>query len=336
MTWVLVITALAGGLLFSAFFSGAETGIYCLNRLRLHLAARNGDKRAVGLTRVLADEPGLLSVTLMGTNVMNYVATTACAYMLAELVGLSQMDTEVYTVVCVTPVVFVLGEVVPKSLFRMHADVLMARLSLFLILSDRLFRMTGLVWCFTRLAAAAARLGGGRVEPGTITSVPKRRMAILLQEALAGSPRARDQSALIEYVCRLPETPVHAVMVPYHRVIAVADKADRSELGRLARAKRCARIPVFAADQRRIVGFALIDKLLVDGTWATVGERIEPVVEVDAQDSVADVIAKMQNGRHEMAVVVDGIGHMRGIVTLKDLLSELVGELASEEMAQRV
>jgi len=84
MTWLLVIVLVIGGLALSAFFSGAETGLYCVNRLRLHLGAQLQDPRAVRLAGTLDDEHGALSVTLVGTNMANYVLTSAAAYLLAE------------------------------------------------------------------------------------------------------------------------------------------------------------------------------------------------------------------------------------------------------------
>jgi len=172
--------AMALGLFLSAFFSGAETGIYRVNRLRLHLGVQRHDPQALRVSQVLADEQGALSVTLIGTNLANYIVTGCVAYLLAELLGFGETDTQVYTVVIVTPVIFVLAEVVPKNLFRLHADALLARGSGLLLLFDRLFRATGVVWVVQQLAGAISRLTGGHLQP-TGAYGPKRRVAMLLQ-----------------------------------------------------------------------------------------------------------------------------------------------------------
>lgn len=329
MSWILVLTSIGLGLAMSAFFSGAETGIYCVSRLRIHLGVRRGDRRFARLDRLLADEPGILCATLMGTNLMNYITTTAVAYLFAVLMGFSQVMTEIYTVVILTPVVFVVGEVVPKNLFQRHADILMARGSLLLELSHRLFRGSGLLWCFTRLGALASRLTTGMSPGNRGVLVPRRRVATLLQEALVDHSLGEDQSELIERVCRLSETALHAVMVPRNRVTALPADAGLRQLMRLARRTAFARLPVHDSNPRRIIGLIHVDDLLQAVGWNSVAERLEPAMELSPHLTVANATARMKTEGREMAVVADQTGNMVGIVTLKDLAEEVLGELAA-------
>ena len=89
MSWVMVSLLIILGLALSAFFSGAETGLYCVNRLRLHLRVQRRDPRALRIAEILQDPQGALSVTLVGTNLMNYVTTAAVAMReIASAVGL--------------------------------------------------------------------------------------------------------------------------------------------------------------------------------------------------------------------------------------------------------
>ncbi|MGB2986928.1 MAG: CNNM domain-containing protein [Phycisphaerae bacterium] len=328
MNWIIVGAVIAVGLFLSAFFSGAETGLYRVNHLRLHLGVQRRDPKALRLSRVLGDEQGALSVTLIGTNVMNYVTTIAVAYLFADLLGFSEADTELYTVTFLTPIVFVFGEVVPKNLFRLHPDRLLARGSGLLALSNRLFRMTGAVAGLKLLAAVINRPAGGLSQRGA-GFAPKRRIAMLLQEALAGNTLGEDQSDLIDRVCGLSETPLHAVMVPRNRVTAVAANADRRELVRVARRTGHARFPVYEPDRRHIIGLIKVDELLPSSNWQTVGERLRPATTMSPHETVATAITRLQRAGRGMAVVTDHGGQMLGVVTLKDLLSEVVGEVAA-------
>ena len=327
MTWIIVFGVIAVGLFFSAFFSGAETGLYCVNRVRLHLGVQRRDRRSLRLARVLDDDQAALSVTLIGTNLMNYLTTAAVAYLFADLLGFNEIDTEVYTVIALTPVVFVFGEVVPKSLFQLHPDRFMLHSGTLLSSASRLFRTIGLVMTLRLLASVVHRLVGGyREEPGVFG--PKRRMAMLLHEALAGRALADDQSDLIDRVCRLSETPLHIVMVPRNRVKVISAKCNRNQLRRIARRARHARLPVYDTHPRHIIGVVKVRELLRTRDWSTVGDRVLPALILSPHDTVAAATARMQVKGRKIAIVTDRGGQMLGIVTLQDLLEEVVGGLA--------
>ncbi len=359
MSWVVVSLLIALGLFFSAFFSGAETGLYCINRLRLHLGAGQRDPRALRIATVLQDPQGALSVTLVGTNLMNYVTTASVAFLLGDLMGFGELDTELYTIVILTPVVFVFCEVVPKNLFRLHADRLLASSSRLLAVADRTMRLTGAVWFLKILTRTVGRLTGGDFMPGG-PSDPKQRMTGLLQEALAGRTLGADFSGLIERVCRLSETPLHSVMVPRNRVVTIAAGANRRELLRVARRTRYAYLPVFETHRHHIIGAIRVEELLMAEGWSTVGENIAPAVTLNPHDTVASAIAALLAGPRpvepvssrlktgptggatlrsatrertggEMGIVTDRGGQMLGIVALRDLIEAVVGEMAADD-----
>jgi CBS domain containing-hemolysin-like protein len=329
MIGVLIVAIAVLSLLLSAFFSGAETGLYCINRLRLHLGVQSADPMSLRLASIIDDESGALSVMLIGTNVSNYILTTAAVYGLAEMGGLNDTRAELYVVLLLTPIVFVFGEVVPKNLFRLHADTMMARGSRLLGLFNDVFRMTGMVWCLARMAALANRLAGGRDADAALL-VPKRRVARMLQEALVTDPFGQDQSDLIDRVCQLSDTKLHKLMIPRNAVITIAAHADRRELLRCVRRTGHARLPVFETDRRRIIGVVRIDELLHDDGWKSVIERIRSILTFGPHESVASAITRLQRAGRGMAVVADPGGRMLGIVTLKDLVGEVVGGLPAD------
>ncbi|UCC30316.1 MAG: DUF21 domain-containing protein [Phycisphaerales bacterium] len=328
MSWCIVGAVVVVGLFLSAFFSGAETGMYCVNRLRLGLAVKQRDGRALRLAGVLADQQGALSVMLIGTNMANYVTTAAVAYLFAELWHFGETDAELYTVALLTPIVFVFGEVVPKNLFRLHADTLLPRGSRLLAFFNRLFRLIGLVWSLKRLAGVINRLAGGATQH-SLAFPPKRRVAMLLQEALADNVLGEDQSDLIDRVCQLSETPLHAVMVPRNRVVVIGADVDRRGLMRMARRTGHAQLPVYESNQRHIIGLIKVDRLLQSDGWQRVGECLEPPLALSPHETVGRAITRLKRAGRGMAVVTDHGGQMLGIVTLKDLLKEVVGELAA-------
>lgn len=326
MIWVGALTVMVMGLFLSGFFSGSETGLYCVNRLRLELGVKNNDIRSQRLVRILDDKDGALSVTLIGTNLMNYLTTTAAAFMFAQLIGMNEVDTELYTVVILTPIVFVFGEVVPKNLFQLHADQLLSRGSWLLALSNWFFRMTGCVWVLKKLSLIVQSVIGID-EKSDLVVTPKSRIAAMLQEAVADQSWGQHHSAIIDRVCRLSEIPLHVTMVPKNRVTSISAHADRRELIKIVRRTGHARLPVFDQHASRIIGLVKVDNLLRDEEWSIVGDRLTPITSLRPHVTVANAIALLQNSRTHVAIVTDHGGKMLGIVTMNDLLKEIVGDM---------
>ncbi len=327
MSWVIVSLVVVLGLTFSAFFSGAETGLYCVSRFRLQLGVHQKDPSALRLARLLEDPPSAISATLIGTNLMNYVTTSAVAFLFADMLGFEEIGTEVYTVVLLTPIVFVFGEVVPKTLFQQHPFRLLRHGVAVLALTSFAFRMTGLIGLARALTSAIERAVGGTVRVER-EATPKRRMTALLREGLVGHVHEDDQSELIDRICRLSETTVQAVMVPKSRVHSIAAGTNRQELFRVARRTTFSRLPVFEAGRSHIVGVVDVGRLLCTDDWRTVSDRLQPIDTVSAPESVASATALMQRNGERIAVVTASARVFVGIVTLRDLTDEVVGGLA--------
>ncbi len=324
--WISMSAFIFVTLLLAGLFSGSETGFYCLNRLRVFLGVQQGNRRAVRLGRLIEDEQGTLAGTLAGTNIMHYLLTSAVAFTFTSLMGLEAGDAEIYTVAILTPVIFVFAEVVPKNIFQRHADVLMPKFSWLLYVANRTFRAIGLVWLLKKLTALAARwTGAPEVEP--LTGGPKRYIASLLQEALSERRLGEHQSELIERVVKLSDTPVRFVMVSQHKVVMIAADADRERFLRLARSTEHARVLVYGGRRTQIIGLVKIDELLRDTAWRRVSERVVPVLQLRPFETVANAMARMQRVQKEMAIVTGFGGGLLGIVTLRDLLDEVVGEI---------
>lgn len=322
----MIVLCLLGALLAivaSGFYSGSETGLYCLNRLSLRVDADRGDAAAQRLRRVVRSEQRALSTVLVGTNVSNYLATMFVAMLLGSVWGIAGGASELYTTAIVTPVIFVFGEVVPKILYQRHADQWMRSGSQVLAGSHWLFRWP--VAVLNRIAKPVLKL----VDPVGIaeTSDPRRRMALLLQDALARDEDAGEQLAFVDRVLGLSSVALHQVMAPRNRVVSMRADADRKYLLSLVRKHPHSRFPVYEDHPRRVIGYVPVHNLLADTDWTCVGERVRRLETLEAHESVASAIVRLQAARENIAAVVDRQGLLVGLVTLKDLLEELTGEL---------
>ena len=259
----------------------------------------------------------------------NYLVTVFTALLLGVLLTLSDRQIELYTTLLVTPLLFVFGEVTPKNLFQRDADRLLYPCSLALLIAKRV--LAPVTWCIgvlsKRLLAAA---GWAEDRPGSADR--RRHVATLLREALAGGEHAEQHLEFVGRVMELPERTVREVMVPAGRVISLSADTDRESFRHFARGNVHSRVPVVEPDPQgteRVVGVVYVYGLLADETWSRVGERAQPVEHLDPAESVAAAIAIVQRSSQPMAVVGTPEHTLLGLVTLKDLLEEIVGELAA-------
>ena len=326
MIVALTILLLVFSFLLSAYFAGAEMGLYSTNRLRLDIDARRGDRRAKRLARIIHDEDQALYSTLVGTNVSNYLLTASVTLLFSSILGFSAADTELYTVLVVTPLVFVFCEVVPKNIFQGHADRLMPSSAWILHGAMRLLRLVGVTQSLAWLTRASRRLSGDTTA--SVLSAPKWRVQAMLRDALAGQTHGDERTELVERVFRLSETPLHRVMVPRNAVIGVRADTQRRELVRVARSHGHTVLPVYDARGAHVCGTVVIDDLLRDDTWTTVGERLGPATFLSPHDTLGTALTRLQELGRRLGVVSDQGGRMLGVVTIGDLLREVVGDLS--------
>ncbi len=317
-------------ILSSAFYSGCETGLYCLNPVRLELGRRMRRRPAEMLSHMLRDREGMIATTLVGTNLSNYVAT-ACFVSLLTFAYVSDRKSELVTTLVLTPIIFVFAEVTPKNLFRREADLLMVRLIWPLRISDLLFRATGVIPLLKSLAKLAARLAGFR-GGRTLSSVePRDQITALLREGVGVGVLSDDQSAIVDRVMSLSHVRVQAAMIRRSHVHTVSVDTDRERFMQVARTIRYTRLPVLA-DGNKAVGIVNVLDVLLDASDQSTPPRaitdyMVPPLFVRPEQGVTVALATMQRRGAPMAVVVDRHDRFLGIVTLKDLVEEIVGDL---------
>jgi putative hemolysin len=260
---------------------------------------------------------------LIGTVGANYLVTVAVAYLLTHAVGVGGGLSEVYTTLLVTPVVFVFGEVVPKNLFQRDPDRLMFASSRLLYWAAWALRwpVAAVTWLARSLLALFDPAGVARPADA------RANIARLLHESVAAEDTVGHHSELIDRVLKLSGVVVRQVMVPQGRVACISAAAGRKALQALARQTSHSRLPVFEDQPRRITGYVKVHRLLADGDWTWVRDRARPIVSLSGTESVASAIVILQTSRETISVVTDRAGLMIGLVTLKDLLEELTGEL---------
>ncbi|MCC6680387.1 MAG: DUF21 domain-containing protein [Phycisphaeraceae bacterium] len=320
---ILMLIGFAG----SALYSGLETGAYRLNRVRLAVLDHQGHSGARRLRRMIEHPTALLTTLLLGNNLMNQLGAASLTAML-ELRGLSTLQILVFTTLIVTPLLFIFGETLPKDLFAAYADRLMYRLTWPLMISQQVFRWTGiapLVGLFTGLLLRAL---GGRGTPRELH--PRRRMEDLVKEGVGYGVLSDDQSVIAQRVLDLSARTVADEMVPWKQVITVRREASIDALWQLAAGSERSRFPV-VDEQGKVVGVLGIDEVLSyeKSVCPPLEQLMEPAVSIRAGEPWRAALSRMQREHISLAIVVDAHDKPLGIVTVKDLVEPVTGELGN-------
>lgn len=326
MTTFLLLLGTVAALGLSAFFSGVETGVYCLNRVRLNVLAGRGRPRAVRLLALMKRPQELVITTLLGTNCADYLATVCITTLLlhaTEARGLA----EIYATALLTPLVLVFGGVIPKDWFQRESGRLMQLVSLPLAWCLRVACWTGLVGALDKLTQYLIRVVDPLHAETSQDLLPRLQMHRLLSEGAASGGLSAYQRETLDRVMNISRVRLADVMAPRARAIMVPLDIPRDDLLRIARMAHFSRLPVYRDDPRHIVGVVNVYHVLMDNEEKEIAEYIQPAEFLNAAETVPAALLKLQKSRQVMAIVTNNAGDCLGLVTIKDLVEEIVGEL---------
>jgi magnesium and cobalt exporter, CNNM family len=310
-------------LLFEGFFSGSEIGVVSADRVKLRHDAAKGS-RGARLALAMLDKPEwLLSTTLVGTTLSVVTNTTMATALMIELFG---ETGGWFAVLLVTPLNWVFGEIVPKSVFQQRADLYTPRVIFPLKLCAWLF--SPLLAVFSVLTRLLARMMGEHRKAPPFTL--REEIAMLMQMSTGGGDIHQHEKVMIRRLFDFEETPVRDVMMPLIDVIGIEQGATCGEAMRLAREKAHKRLPVYEERVDRIVGVMNALELLGADPEAPITPYIRPADYVPSSMSIQALLLDMQREHHQIAVVVDEFGGAEGIVTLEDIIEEIVEDIADE------
>lgn len=321
--WIAVmLTGFAG----SALYSGMETGAYTLNRVRLQVLADRGQRGAIMLRRMLDRPASLLSTLLIGNNVANYLGTFGLAVML-ESMALSDWQTIVLNTLLVTPLLFVFGETLPKDTMAVHSDRLMPPLTPVLRFSRAAFTYSGIVPLIGLFSAGVLKLMG---QPaGDPVFAPRKRVEMLVREGVGSGLLSDEQSAIVDRVLRLGGRTVRQEMVAWADVLTVRIDDPPSRLWELADRSSRSRFPVLDL-AGKVIGIVDVFEALLHTpeTCPPIRELMTESQTVAADRPLRTALQEFQVQGFTIAVVTDR-GRPVGVVTVKDLVEPITGDLSS-------
>lgn len=299
-----------------AFFSGTEIAMVSASRLTLRGDADQGDVGAQQALKLLEREDRLISTCLIGTNLSVITGTTLMALVIGTM-GFGEVWALAYI-----PLTVVFGEALPKTVFQHHATWLAPRLARPLALAQLVFSpLLVLVGLWSQVLRRLAGDGTGAVTRQDIVN-------LLEEEEADIDPKEQE---MIRRVFRLNEVSVEDAMTPLVDVDALPDTATCEAVIALAVEGGHSRIPIYHERVDNIVGLLETYDLLLDAkAEGTVADRMRPVTFVPETKRCDQLLHEMRQRRDPFAVVVDEYGGSVGVVTIEDLLEQIIGDIRDE------
>jgi CBS domain containing-hemolysin-like protein len=309
----------------TAFFSAAEMAFIGANRLRLRHLAEAGNRTALRYLEAFKQPERLLSTAMMGVTLAHIIASSVATWALIPVAG---NMAAVLVTLGLTPILLVFGEVIPKAVAREWSTALI--LSLFRLFELASKVLSPLTWAANAIVSAALGLLG-RKRTSTRQFVSREELKVLLQMEPAEADVTTSEAEMIDNIFDLGDTAVREVMVPLVDVAALPDSATPDDAVRLISERGFSRIPVFTDRVINIVGVVTAMDLLRRGGEATdLRALMRPATYVPETKRIDDLLREMQKARLQLAVVVDEYGGAVGIVTVEDIVEEVVGEIQDE------
>lgn len=312
------------GLLFAlcvfleGFFSGSEIALVSSDRMLLRERADAGSIGAQIALKLLAKPAWALGTCLVGTNLSAISASTLVAALVTERLGLPAAVAAAFVV----PITLTFGEMVPKALYQHHANRLAPVVAVPLYPLSIVLRPA--LWLLDKLSQLAG--GDEHAEKG----LSRRELQLLLDGAKSADLSPEDRR-LLSRVLSFNEGTVEDAMVPLIAVTALASTATLTEAARRMTESGHSRLPVFRERVDDIVGIVLHQDIIAAPDWREpVQTLIRPAMFVPETKRIDQLLVEMRRQKQRLAVAVDEYGGAVGIITIEDVLEELVGEIEDE------
>ena len=319
---IIVILILIG---LSAFFSASETAVSSASRVRMKSYADDGDKRAKRSLSLIENFDKTLSSILVGNNIVNIASTSIATALFLKLIP--EYGALLSTII-MTVLVLIFGEVLPKSTAKENADNALLSFSGPLSLVCKI--LTPISWVFRGLKLAITKPEDPEDKKPSIT---EEELKYIIEEIQDEGVLEEQESELAQSALEFDEIRVHEVYMPRVDVIAVDASMSREEIQKVFLDEKYTRLPVYEGNIDNIIGILNEKDFLISivkNEFTNVRNLIKPALFVPYNLKISKALAKMQADKIQMAVVTDQYGGTAGIVTMEDILEELVGEIYDE------
>lgn len=320
------LLALPALLVLSGFFSGSETALLSLDKLRVRLLQQQGRRGADKLAKLLDNPDRLLSGILVGNNLINIAASVIATGL---FIGYFGEQGEWLTVIILTPILLIFAEVCPKTYAAQYPE----KMSFFVLNPIRLviWLLAPVIYVVSTLSRLLTSFFRGEDAEGL--SVSEDEIRAIIEVGEESGVVAADQRRMLHGIFDLSETRVRDVMIPRTEVVGIDISASFQEVLDLIRSDNHSRFPVFSDSLDSVVG-VVHSKEVFDYIDRTEDFSLRDLCRkpyfVPESKRIAVLLQSFRQQHQHLAMVVDEYGGVEGIVTLEDVVEEIVGEIHDE------
>ncbi len=307
--------------LFGAFFSAGETALSYCNNVRIRLMADNGDKRARKVVRLLDHFDETVVALLIGVNILHVVSAAAATVLFVSVWG--NAGATISTVV-MTLVVFIFGETIPKNIAKANADGFILGTAAFILWFFYLFKPA--VFVLTHLGEFCKSLIKVKEEP----SMTDDEFATIVDSVQSEGLLEESETDIIKSSINFYDLLAKQVMTPREKIVSLPLTATQDEVRACILSSPFSRYPITDGDNDHIVGVLVARKVLfalAHGQQVDVKTMMDKPVKIPMDKSVADAFQEMRTHKMHFAVLQDGNGKTVGVITMDDILKELVDDI---------
>lgn len=314
-------------LMLSAFFSASETAYSSASKIRLRTMHADGDKKAGKALKLLDRYDDLLSTVLIGNNIVNIVMTTLVTVMFMQLITGNEALANVISTIVMTVTVLIFGEVTPKTIARHYPEGAAKVFYPFIKVCYYILFPVNLIFKgWKKMLIKLFKLGNSK-------GITEEELVTIVETAESEGELDAHESTLIKNAIEFDDLEIRDIMVPRVRVEVIEDTEDPDVVADIFRESGFTRLPVYHDTVDSIIGVLNekdFNKVYYTTESKDYRQAVQPTVTVAPSMKISLVLRMLQRAKMHMAVVVDEFGGTAGIVTLEDILEELVGEIWDE------
>lgn len=313
-------------ILLSAFFSSAETALMTVNKIRLRSLAENGDKRAERVLLITEDSGKLLSAILIGNNIVNISASSVATVLATKLWGSTGVGiaTGVLTVL-----ILIFGEISPKTLATIHAEKLALLYSGTIAFLMKV--LTPVIFIINKLAMGFLFLIGAKASDAD-TLMTEEELLTIIDVSKEEGVIEDEEHEMINNLFDLGDAQAREVMIPRIDMIFADVNNTYDEVIEIFKANMFTRLPVYEENTDNVIGILNMKDLLLcpDKEQFSIRDIIREPYFTYEHKNTAELLMEMRKASISLAIVLDEYGATAGLITLEDLLEEIVGEIRDE------